>query len=138
MKHAARRPKRKTRFDPLPRPSLRSTLVFGNQFEKADDLLPRRRLAERMSLETRKRRLFDACDDSPVTNPPNATASEAVTGRAITSFVMTSWPAAFPSRTKYEARADFASRPKGNLIRRYRELLSGKSDKLRPGKHYNL
>jgi len=30
---------------------------------------------------------------------------------------------------KYEARADFASRPRENLIRRYGELLSGKPDK---------
>jgi len=65
---------------------------------------------------------------------PNATASKAVTGRAITSFVMTSWPAAFPSRTRYEARADFASRPKGDLIRRYGKLLSGKLDKSCPDK----
>jgi len=108
---------------------LHSTLVVSNQFEKADDLLSRRRFAERMSLKTRKGSLLDDCDDSAVTISPNATASEAVTGRAITSFVMTSWPAAFPSRTKYEARADFASRPRENLIRRYRELLSGKPDK---------
>jgi len=70
MKQAARRPKRKTRFDPLPRPCLRSTLVFGDQFEKADDLLSRRRLAERMSLETRKGNLLDDCDDSAVTISP--------------------------------------------------------------------
>ena len=82
-----------------------------------------------MSLEARKGSLLDDCDDSAVTFSPILTASKAVTGRAITSFVMTSWPAAFPSRTMYEARADFASRPKGNLIRRYRELLSGKPDK---------
>ncbi len=82
-----------------------------------------------MSLEARKGSLLDDCDDSAVTFSPILTASKAVTGRAITSFVTTSWPAAFPSRTMYEARADFASRPKGNLIRRYRELLSGKSDK---------
>src|SRR5439155_16220940 len=97
-------------------------------FEKTDDLLSRRRFAERMSLETRKENLLDDCDDSAVTISPNTTASKAVTGRAITSFVMTSWPAAFPSRTMYEARADFASLPKGNLIRRYGELLSGKPD----------
>ncbi len=82
-----------------------------------------------MSLETRKGSLLDDCDNSAVTNIPHPTALKAVTGRAITSFVMTSWSAAFPSRTRYEARADFASRPKGNLIRRYRELLSGNPDK---------
>ncbi len=98
---------------------MHSTLVFSNQFEKADDLLSRRRFAERMSLKTRKGSLLDDCDDSAVTISPNVTASEAVTGRAITSFVMTSWPAAF----------HFASRPRENLIRRYVELLSGKSDK---------
>ncbi len=67
----------------------------------------------------RKGSLLDDCDNSAVTISPNTTASKAVTGRAIASFVMTSWPAAFPSRTRYEARVDFASRPKGNLIRRY-------------------
>jgi len=81
-----------------------------------------------MSLETREGSLLDdrAIQQSRF---PNATAFKAVSGRAITSFVMTSWPAAFPSRTRCEARADFASRPRENLIRRYRELLSGKPDK---------
>src|SRR6266853_4885158 len=50
VKHAAHRPKRTIRFDPLPRPCLHSTLVFSNQFEKVDDLLSRRRFAEGMSL----------------------------------------------------------------------------------------
>jgi len=81
VKHAAHRRKRKIRFDLLPRPSLHLTLVFSNQFEKADDLLPRRRFAERMSLKTRKGSLLDDCDDSAVTISPNVTASEAVTGR---------------------------------------------------------
>jgi len=39
-----------------------------------------------MSLETRKGRLLDECDDFSGHDLPNATASEAVTGRAITSF----------------------------------------------------
>jgi hypothetical protein len=73
------------RFDPLPRPYLHSKQVFSNYFEKADDLLSRRRFAEGMSLETRKGSLLDDCDDSAVTNFLHPTALRAVTGRAITS-----------------------------------------------------
>jgi len=56
-------------------------------------LLSRRRLAEEKFLGTQRgsslRGSLLHCDDSAVTNLPNATVSDAVTGRAITSFVMT-------------------------------------------------
>src|SRR5438034_2044861 len=130
--NAAHSWKRKIRFDPLPQPCLHSTLVFSNQFEKADDLLPRRRFAERMSLETRKGSLLDDCDDSAVTISPNTTASKAVTGRAITSFVMTSWPAAFRlargtrrGPTLRRARGESNQEIPGIAVRQVRQVMSG-------------
>src|SRR5437773_11476272 len=47
-----------------------NTGLFSSQFEKADDLLSRRRFAERMPLETQKGSLLDDCDDSAVTISP--------------------------------------------------------------------